>query len=177
VHQTSTVQSTAPARREAAKLVLAMLVFAVGSYFAFPPVVGLAALVLFGGLAALFLCGICFPSSFLRGLTVVPGGFEVWRPLRKALRIRYEEIEAIAAVAHGGGDTSDELTFQVTTRTRKVSVHEYDFYVTGVFGELAQLDGFNQTAFDAASHHDASFRDWLIGKKFLLYVRGARTDA
>ena len=112
MRQTSPVQSTAPSRREAAKLVLAMLVFAVGSYFAFPPVVGLAALVLFGGLAALFLCGICFPSSFRRGLKVVPGGFEVWRPLRKALLIGYEEIKAIVAVARGDGNTSDERRFE-----------------------------------------------------------------
>jgi len=177
VRQTSTVRSTAPSRRETAKLVLALLVFAVGSHFAFPPAVGLGAIVLFGSLAALFLCGICFPSSFRRGLQVVPGGFEVCRPLHKPLLVKYEEIESIVAVARGEGDTSDELTFRVVTRAGAISINEYDFYVTGVFDDLAKLNGFNQAAFESASRHEASFHDWLVGKQFSLYVRGSRTDA
>lgn len=177
VRQTSTVRSTVPSRPETVKLVVALLVLAVGSYFAFPPVIGLGAIVLFGGLAALFLCGVFFPSSFLHGLQVVPGGFEIWRPLHKSLLIKYEEIESIVAVARGDGETNDELTFRVVTRTGAISVHEYDFYVTGVLDDLAKLNGFNQAAFDSASRHDASLRDRLVGKHFSLYVRSERTDA
>lgn len=177
MRQTSTVRSTTPSRRETTKLVVALLVLAVGSHFAFPPAVGLGAVILFGGLAALFLCGICVPSTFRRGLQVVPGGFEVWRALRKPLLVKYEEVESIVAIARGDGNTNDELIFRVVTRTGAISVHEYDFYVTGVFDDLARLKGFNQAAFESASRHEASLRDWLVGKQFSLYVRGARTDA
>jgi hypothetical protein len=150
-----------------------LLVFAVGSQFALPPAVGLGAGLLFGGLAALFLCGIFFPSSFRRGLQVVPGGFEVCRPLRKPLLFKYEEIESLVAVARGDGATNDELTFRVVTRTGEVSVHEYDFYVTGVLDEFAKLNGFNQAAFEAASRHDASLRDRLVGRQFR-FIFGVR---
>jgi hypothetical protein len=157
--------------------VVVLLVFAGASHFSFPAWLALSATFLFLSLALLFLCGICFPASFRRGIQVVADGFQVWRPLRKPSLVRYSEIKSIVAVARGDGENNDELTFCFGTPNAKLSVYDHDLYVTGVFDQLTQIPGFNQAAFDRASSHEATLRDWLFGRRFSLLSQREHRDS
>ena len=173
----STIRTSAPSRLEACKAVVAMLVFAGGVFFALPGWISVAASFLFLCLALLFLSSLVFPAKFRQGVQVVDCGFEVWRPLRKPLTLRYKEINEVVAVCRGAGENNDELIFLVKTASASASVLDHDIYVTGVLDSLASLPGFNPDEFDCASNHRATFRDLVFGKRFSIYVAGSRAAA
>ena len=124
--------------------------------------------------AAVFLLGILAPGKFKRGVCVSEDGFEVWRPLRRAIVIRYSDVVSVTAVARGDGDTNDDLIFRIGTRPATVSLEDADLFNTSVFDALRQIPGFSEASYAAARSHRATLLQALFGQRFTLLVRGYR---
>jgi hypothetical protein len=165
----SSLRPTVPAPREAAFLSLSQFAFAAVALFLWPTWVGYGASALCFSVGAVFLVSVLVPSRFVRGIRTMPNGFELWRPLRKPLAIRYAELTRVVAVSRGEGDTSDELTFIVHTQRSRASIPEYDLHSTGAFDHVAALPGFKQDVLLLAMNHEATLLQAIIGKRFTVF--------
>ena len=167
----TTLRPTIPGRRDTTLLALSQLVIAIFAVLLKPALLGYGIAALCFSAGAIFLSGLLFPHRFIKGVRVSASGFELWRPLRNPLSIPYAEIEKIVAVCHGEGDTSDELTFVVHTKSAQASVEEVDLHSTELFRNLSSLPGFLQSEFQRAASHNATFIETVVGKRFTIFEK------
>jgi hypothetical protein len=130
---------------------------------------GYAGSAFFFSLGSVFLLAILFPHRFVKGVRETEDEFELWRPLRRTLHVRYAEVRKILAVSRGGGEVNDELTDVIQIGRSGFSIEHVDFYDSGLCARISGLPGFNEPALREATHHDATILQTFVGKKFVIY--------
>jgi len=121
--------------------------------------------------AAVLLRGMLAPGRFRRGVCVVEGGFDVWRPLCRPILIRYDEVISVTAISLGDGDTNDDLLFQNLHAASDRLVADADLFGTSVFDGLQLIAGFSMASDAAARSHRATSLQALFGQRFALLDR------
>ncbi len=167
----STVRSTVP---KAGDIIAPFLLTATAAAFALATAdswLAYSLAVVIALVAVVFLLGILAPRKFKRGVSVSEGGFEVWRPLRRAILIRYSDVVSVTAIARGDGDTNDDLIFRVGTRRASVSLEDADLLNTCVLDGLRQIPGFSEANYAAARSHRATPLQAIFGRRFTLLDR------
>lgn len=122
--------------------------------------------------ALLFLVALVLPDQFRRGVRAMPDGFEVWRPLRRPVVIRYGDIRGLAVVAHGCDDPGNAMVFHIITAKVRIRVPDIDLHGTSVLDHLYVLPGFSGSAYQEALNVEVTGLHWLTGRRFVLLGNG-----
>lgn len=169
--EASTIEPTIK-RADALRYAIVCFVFVIICVVApMNPIVGMVCLVWSLLHLMVFCLALGFPTRFLRGISLIDGGFLWCSPMKGRKLIMFSDIVKIEAVCTGSGAQGDDVNFFVSTEQGSVLLQESDLYRIRIIDHFFALPGFQRDRYSEVAAYDVSTFEFFVGKKFLLYER------